>query len=351
MSADGAPFFGTQSAPVVFRHLLRLKSEVDVTCLTLVPAPADYPFKHIEVSPRYPGHLPERPWLPFSKRINRHQKAKHLVRKLGLHPGDRIISNLHEREHALARDLSRLSGAPLVCILHDLWPATEDNDAPRTLAHASAVLAVSENLAALARKFTSGQVELMPPLGEEPLPWSELPSQTMRIGIAGSLSPAYVTVATRLGLPVLALGWNGARPPGVETHPFFPQNRDALRLLQQECRALLVYQTPKDGDYARYSFPSRFVDFVQTGLPVILVAAPETNLGRWAQNQAWPLWVRDEHSAAAFAEVAQKLADPNAWREASLRTQALAMGEFNADRIHRVFLSALELKPQPDPAT
>jgi hypothetical protein len=250
----------------------------------------------------------------------------------------------------LARELSRLSGAPLTCILHDLWPGSENRDAPRTLRQARSVLAVSENLAALARTFAPGRVERMPPLGEDPLPPIKPPTGALRIGVAGTLNPAYVEVATRLCRPVLALGWAGDIPPGVETRPFQPTNLDALRLLQRECRALLIYQSPRDGDYARYSFPSRLVDFVQTGLPVVIVAAPDTNLGRWAGEHQWPLWVPDETSGAAFKDIARRLDDETEWREASRRAQALAQGEFNADRIHRILVTALQLDEPAEPA-
>ena len=342
--ADSPPFHGTQSGPVLYRHLRRLEAEADVRCLSLVPAPPDYPLAHRMIPPRFPGLVPVRRWLPFSRIINRRQKAAHLVRTLKLGPADRLISCLHAREHALARDLSRLSGAPLTCILHDLWPSSENQDAPRTLRQARSILAVSENLAALARTFAPGRVERMPPLGEDPLPRIEPPTGPFRVGVAGTLHPAYLAVATRLGRPVLALGWKGERPPGVETHPFQRTNLDALRLLQRECRALLIYQSPRDGAYARYSFPSRLVDFVQTGLPVVIVASPETNLGLWAGEHHWPLWVADESSDAAFEDIARRLDDETQWREASRCAQALSAGEFNASRIHRILVAALRLE-------
>jgi hypothetical protein len=348
--ADSPPFHGTQSGPVLYRHLRRLQAEADVRCLSLVPAPPDYPVAHQMVPPRFPGLVPVRGWLPFSRTINRRQKAAHLVRTLKLGPADRLISCMHAREHALARELSRLSGAPLTCILHDLWPGSENRDAPRTLRQARSVLAVSENLAALARTFAPGRVERMPPLGEDPLPPIKPPTGAFRIGVAGTLNPAYLEVATRLGRPVLALGWAGDIPPGIETRPFQPTNLDALRLLQRECRALLIYQSPRDGDYARYSFPSRLVDFVQTGLPVVIVAAPETNLGRWAGEHHWPLWVPDETSDAAFKDIARRLDDETEWREASRRAQALAAGEFNAARIHSILVAALRLDEPAEPA-
>jgi len=348
--ADSPPFHGTQSGPVLYRHLRRLQTEADVQCLALAPAPQDYPIAHLTIPARFLGLIPVRPWLPFSKTINRGQKIRYLVHTLKLGPTDRLISCMHKREHVIARELSRLSGAPLTCILHDLWSESENLDAPRTLRQASSVLAVSENLAALARVFAPGRVKQMPPLGEDPLPRIKPLDETTRIGVAGTLDTAHLQIATRLGRPVLALGYKGLLPSGVESHPFQPTNLDALRLLQRECRALLVYQSSTSRDYARYSFPSRLVDFVQTGLPVVIVAAPDTNLGRWAGEHRWSLWIPDETSESTFKAISRRLEVETEWQEASQHSVNLAEGEFNATRIHRVLVSALRLDATSAPS-
>jgi len=345
--ADSPPFHGTQSGPVLYRHMRRLQTEADVYCLSLAPAPPDYPLKQQTIPRRFPCLVPVRRWLPFSNAINRHQKAGHLVKILKLGPSDRLISCMHVREHALARELSRLSGAPLTCILHDLWPHSENVEAPRTLRQARSVLTVSENLAALAGTFAPGRVERMPPLGEDPLPLITMHADRARIGVAGTLDNSYLEIATRLGRPVLALGWKGRLTAGVEIRSFQATNLDALRLLQLECRALLIYQSALNSNYARYSFPSRLVDFVQTGLPVVIVAALNTNLGRWAQEHQWPLWIPDETSDATFKDIARRLDDERVWQEASQRSQTLAADEFNATRIHRILVAALQLDAAP----
>lgn len=349
MSPTPRFIFTTESPPardnangvVLLRHLDRLRAVGAVACVSIVPPDGACDFPQFTVPLRHPGFVPPRRWLPGSAALNSLQKAWHMHRLLRLGPGDHVISCLHEREHVLARRLARLSGARLTCLLHDLWPKAAHEAVVKTLRRAGHVFAVSENLARLARDLGCASASLLPPIGEDPLPPPRPPLPSAAVGIAGTLDSLYGQTALRFGLPVEAIGWKGPPLPGLRAVPRFPHNRDALLHLQGACRALLVYQNHRDEAYSRYSFPSRLVDFSQTGLPLLLVAPPDSNLGRWAAARGWRLWIRDEEDTASFHRLAKLLLDSVLWAEESAKVRALAEGEFNAGKIHQAFADAL----------
>ena len=336
------PRWGTQSGPVILRHLLRLREERTVICVSFQPTPADYPLEHIALPLRLPWFMPVRRYLPLSDRINRWQKVSWLRRRLSVRADDKLVICLHSTtEHLIARDLALRTRASLIALLHDRWPEDSAEEITRTLRVCHHVLAVSQPLATLAARHTRAKVSRLYPLGEDVLPPPAPPAEDSCIGVAGSLGPEYLEHSCRLGLPVLALGWTGADRPGVIAVEKLPQNLDALRLLQSRCRALVVCQFAHQTDYATYGFPSRLIDFAQTGLPLVLIAEPDTNLGRWAAEKNWRLWIRCPRDEAAYREITLLLKNPQDWTAESARTRACALGEFHAAHIHADFLAAL----------
>ena len=326
---------------MIFRHLTRLQTVGDVSCLSLVPPSPGYPLPQYSIPLRRPYFIPSRPWLPGSAAISQLQKALEVFLRLRIRSTDHILSCLHEREHPFARRLAQLARARLTCLLHDRWPDRDHDSVLKTLRRTHRVFAVSENLAQLARACSGVEAEVLPPIGEDPLPPPRFSAHRVSVGLAGSLDSRYADLALRFGRPVLAVGWQGPAMTGLSAVPAFSANRDALVHLQENCAALLVCQNPADRRYCTYSFPSRFVDFSQTGLPLILVANPDSNLGRWAQAHHWRLWISDPSSDTAFSAITTALSDEVFWTAESQKSCALARGEFHADRIHAVLMKSL----------
>jgi hypothetical protein len=236
-------------------------------------------------------------------------------------------------------------------LLHDVWDRGLTRSYEPVFRRAASILAVSRELVQhVAESFGVG-AHLLPPIGEDPLP---TPSSAPGcgpvgplLGIAGTLSEDYFRQALALGPVVLAIG----PPPDAFSSdrlrcvPRLARNLDALHLLQRDCHALFVCQSDNGSTYARYSFPSRLVDFAQTGLPLILQAPPDSPLGRWALEHRWETYVRGADDSAGFSRSRLLFSDHNAWHAAARATQALVHGEFSAQRIQAALEHALGLEP------
>jgi hypothetical protein len=242
-------------------------------------------------------------------------------------------------EHRLATMLSKMSGARLVCILHDLWPS-DTRQLAATLRQAHVIHAVSEPLVHLCQSLVPCAVSLLPPVGVKRLSPPTFSSQANAIGMTGSLSPHWFVEAAKLELPLLALGPVQESPVEVEFHSHFPKMTLALNFFQERCRALLVMQPTEAVPYSRYSFPGKLVDFCQTGLPIIIVAEPSSVLGRWAEKHRWQWWIKTPCASVDIARIKCELNDQAAWERESFRVRELADTEFNTEAINRRFIDS-----------
>lgn len=344
--AGVAPYWGIQSGPVIFRHLLRLSRTHEVVVAVFGgEAPPDYPFKIERLDRRSRLWPPQRRWLPGSTNLRRWLQAQQLGRRLRLTPDDRLLICLHTDEHFLARQLSVSFGCPIVGILHDMWPDSVQPGLVDTMRRCSGVLAVSAGLARRARAHGARNVARMHPIGETFVGTAqEPPAGELVLGVAGSMSADYVDVASRLADEVVALGATPEMCAGRKVRPLprFATNRDALSFLAATCHALVVYQTfDTTQAYLEYSFPSRLIDFAQTGLPIVICAPPGSSLGEWAQDHAWPLWLSSGDDQQQIENIRSKLLDPADWAAQCAIVTELARTEFSPDRIHEMLENAL----------
>lgn len=333
------PSPGVQSGPVLLRHLERFADEFAVTaCVFRTSQQPALPFRQFEIPLR-------KWWLPPSRgklltKLARRIKAAWLARQLNLGRDDVVLICPHTSEHILAREVAVAAGARLVSLLHDKWLADDHQaELAATFRASHAVLCVSDALASLVFDVAGVTAQVLRPIGETPLPGqAERPERSV-VGIAGGFSRKAIELAADHFDAVFSICPEGeiaglAAIANVTAHPRTASNRDALVLLRQQCAALFVYLGTEYENYARYSFPSKLVDFAQTGLPIVICTPPETGLGQWAAQNGWRLWLRDPDDAAASREIAALLKSDTAWQEEARQTRALADGEFSAHRIH-----------------
>jgi hypothetical protein len=332
------PWFGIQSGPILTRHLQRFKASFEVFVLTFNPPPVkDYPFLHWCFPGRRRFDLPARHWLPGSWSLRYRNWAKAAIQAFEITKADKLLICAHGDEHHVARNISLMTGAPLFCLLHDLWPAWSGPGIAATLKHAACVFPVTEALASVAIPAGVKKTSVLYPIGEEFVGNNQSSTDALKIGIAGSVDRRYLVDASGFGEAIVAIGCSPEEAEGisnVQCVPRFPLNRDAVAFLAAECQALVVSQTRHDSDYAQYAFPSRLVDFAQTGLPIILVARESTNLGRWARANNWPLWLRERDDVSGKQQISGRLKLPKEWQLCSERTRDIATTMFDASSIH-----------------
>ncbi|WP_156166685.1 hypothetical protein [Pedobacter sp. BMA] len=123
---------------------------------------------------------------------------------------------------------------------------------------------------------------------------------------------------------------------------FFDTSSMALDYAVNNCSALVLYYglTLEENPYAIDSFPSRFVEFVHTGLPIICIAPQESSFYKFMQKKEWPL-LFTQSDLPDLAESLKLLKLNYFWRYYSNLTIALSQNEFNPEKIHNSFLKSL----------
>ena len=250
-------------------------------------------------------------------------------------------------------------------IVHDHWRETgspvEARVAERVCERAALLFAVSEEMReSLAARFGAEKALVLPPIpAERTLPfagWRDEHALCPVVAHVGALHPYHAPFLRRLAEtlrrqngrllvlcpennPVLQELRAGVRD--LIHQPFFPDNADALRFIAARASALTVmYPFGAEGAPLPTGFPSRFIEFSQLGLPILL-AAPEGNpIRAWARRHRWPAHFDPDDTLALQAHCAA-LGHKEGWESLASETRKAAEGEFDPDRIHRLFSERL----------
>jgi hypothetical protein len=343
------PDWGTQSGPILYRHLLRLTESYEVVCISFSGSvPPNYPFQVLRVPARSRFWPPHREGVPGSRSLRDIVIRRYIERHLKIHRRDRICVCLHTREHVAARMLSKKHCVPLYCLVHDIWPEKFHREIAKTLSHTNYVFAVSAPLLEQCQKFGARAGEVLLPIGEELIQGAELRSlsEVFVVGVSGSLDRTHIETAIRIADKVLVVGpddvWR-KKDSRVEFVPRITPNLDALKFLVKHCDALLIYTSFEAGSaYNRFSFPSKLIDFSQTGLPLILCAPEDSNLGRWAKQNNWALWLKNPDDGEPLGLLKMRLREYQFWTSESSKVRELALTQFNPIIMHQQLESKLE---------
>jgi len=208
---------------------------------------------------------------------------------------DAIVTVGQHVEYRRAIGLARRTGLPLITFFHDLWPAMiklsplgrwASQRAFRTLAAESSLcLCVSENMFAELGHPASGRVLL--PIPGPGVPASDSPflMSPLKVGYSGNLyqhGPTIGMVADQvLDVPDISLTirgpnpeWSGERLARLTKAGIFrpPLERDAYERWMASLDVhlcTLMFDAPQ-ASFARTSFPSKFLEMLRFGRPVVL---------------------------------------------------------------------------------
>ena len=133
-----------------------------------------------------------------------------------------------------------------------------------------------------------------------------------------------------------------SRHENVRHHGFLHQEA-LIPFLKKNATAALVAYAFESGaqPWSRCSFPSKFLEFAQTGLPVLLLTPPDTALHAWAKENKWQGLFEDPGDELIAKYIAE-LTKRERWSLLAKQTQDAASGEFNPDTIHSQFEKELE---------
>lgn len=122
----------------------------------------------------------------------------------------------------------------------------------------------------------------------------------------------------------------------------FPTNREALDWLQLHATALVVAYADRSADqpWVKSSFPSKFVEYLHLGIPVLLVVPDDSAVACWARRHGWEDCITpvDRIGLRGFMD---SIADSEVWRAKGRRSLEMGRKHFDPINIHGRFSSAL----------
>jgi hypothetical protein len=124
----------------------------------------------------------------------------------------------------------------------------------------------------------------------------------------------------------------------VEHVPFFRTNQEAVEYVAGTATAAMhMYAFPPEVQgWATASFPSKLMEFTQTGVPMLLMSPPGTALHDWALANDWA-GLCDDLSGDSLRRVLAPLCERDSWEAMAAQSRAVADDEFNPCRIQQQF--------------
>lgn len=343
------------SEVVFFRHimsLLRKGEQLSVHCPRRVGSTSSLPYKSV-------GPQRRQWWWPpmrfgtegvVWKQIWR-QQTRLTARSFS---PDVIVSHLIPSLLDYAILAAEKVGAPLLLFVHDKFEESVGQALERAAKKGVRIstVSVTRDLADLVSGFGVQDSRVLLPVPET---WDEFPAMLPRdspdrsIAISGTIYHIPQTLrvlaqtAKHFGFAVKVVASPQSSVelkniPNVQPIPFFDTAKECADFMVRSCRAIIVpypIAEPSDAkaNFLRASFPSRLVQFSQTGLPMAVVAPPDFAVSRWCANHCPELLAT---SAKEFGNFLQKLDDPTATISQQTSTENLRQF-FSAKAIHEDF--------------
>lgn len=364
---------------VFYRHLQRLEQsnwKVSVATAEQFLAANEFPISW-QILP-----IPTRRWWwpPYRKqqrgalalrmRLWR-REIEHLVK------GERptaILTNLFDIYAVLAAFIAKAWNVPLVVVVHDDWELFSGSEDERRLIkqykkivldQASMVLPVSRRLGDTLGLNGSRKLQVMLPIPAgntaKFIEWNDRFQKRPVVAYAGKIYPGLEKtlqiVADCLksvdgALLLVADSSDGTRErlttvcSNIIYQARFNENSKAINFLAENSSCILVtYPFDVSREDSKWkmlssSFPSKFIEFSHLGMPVLLLAPPNTALADWAEDHRWLAW-SDSTDQERLIQLLQGIADSSSWIKMAEQSRRVARNEFNPDVIQQQFERAL----------
>lgn len=303
--------------------------------------------------PPYRQHSNSLRWLRL--RLLAHEAASSIPRP------DVVLSYLAAHSDfstQLAAHVAQIVGAPLHVLVHDdatafPYACGRESEIRRLhesiLASADTCWFVSPELADCFPS-TAPRRRVLYPIPEgwnAPAQWRDHFARSPEIYYAGHVWNEQLPVLARIGrtahrsgtrLVIMARESIGLRALS-DTEPVqwrapFPTNREALAHLATEAAGVVVSYADKVAamPWCATSFPSKLVEYCHLGLPIAIVAPPDSAVAHWAHRVRFPFFF-EPNDTDRLDRWCQNLRDRHAWQECADLSLHLARSEFDPRRI------------------
>ncbi|NUQ81807.1 MAG: hypothetical protein HUU10_09380 [Bacteroidetes bacterium] len=314
-------------------------------------------------------YLPYRPdsilrWVRYRMLLSDYRKAILETKPTA------IFTHLNGQYYSgFAAFLSEQLGIPLYVFYHDNTEKMNYTSNPamyelqvafnkRIVGQASAIWSISDQLVYPGTEIKTHRVFPVPELISRKAVWKPTFSTSPVVGFAGSLYDQIVPATIRFVKVLEKL--NG------KLIIFSPVARN-VQLLQEASQAVVVMPVNTTRFVCEYmidhcssflvnypetvagmpwidsNFPSKFPQFLQTGLPVLCQVPADSAIGIWCKNSGYTAYT-DRFDEDGTAELIRQTTDETRWNLLAQESIRFSETEFNPETINQVLIGDLERK-------
>lgn len=120
-------------------------------------------------------------------------------------------------------------------------------------------------------------------------------------------------------------------------------SRFVCEYMIEHCSSFLVNypETVADMPWIDSNFPSKFTQFLQTGLPVLCQVPADSAIGIWCRNSGYSAYT-DRFDEEGTAGLIRQSTDESRWKELAAESIRFSETEFNPETINQVLISDLK---------
>ena len=277
-----------------------------------------------------------------------------------------LLTVAHGWWHIQARRVARESNLPLVCLFHDWWPdfpeipvafgPRVERQFLRTYRESDAAICVSDQMRAeLGERTNSFVIHPVPSLTTAQ-PWTpnfKLPLRLVYFGNLQEYGPFIENALRALNgsdrVRLEVFGPNPLWTSGAEDYfrsrnlyHGFPPSDQFVEALQHFQAALVVMSfAPALRRRMTTSFPSKMIDAMQLGLPVVIWGPEYCSAVQWARQGERALCVTDPNPSTLRRALEELAASPSQQERLAISAREAAAGEFNPELIQAQFMDVL----------
>ncbi len=362
---------GAGSAIIILRHLRRLKAH-GWRISIVGDWGQDERYCRAEGWPVFSLPLRRALWPPYKESIRLLRKIRYRLwsREVETWIGKSRPNAVLTYLSAFSDTLSQAGAAyahrnrlPLTCLIHDdcnAFPTPNKHRRDRyreILRKSSQNWFVSAELAQ-AYGFFGTADEVLPPISETQLasnPPSPSPGKPRSWIYAGNVRDPQVatlaSIATVLDRNKTQLIVLAEKTPKLEEalkrtpikwRPPFTANQEALEWLRSNAAVLLAAYAADSNDqpWIRSSFPSKVIEYLHLGIPVVVAAPNDSAIHNWALKCHWPDIFHPEDTQS-IQDYCTQIQNPTHWRNKAELAQSFARRYFDPDEIQERFESRL----------
>jgi glycosyltransferase involved in cell wall biosynthesis len=358
---------------IIYRHLKRLK-EHGHTVLVINNNPLLYPsqqngeFEVINLDKKW-WFPPLRKKTPLLTNLRTQLYFSAVLQRTCFKPGEDIILGLlGETSNLLILKIYENFGLPYYLFYHDdtlfnryaRHNILSKSHIRKILTGAARIFAVSASLVNLLHAKEFRQTCLLYPIPEgykgEIRKWDNVNQAHLHFCASGMIEHIHFPILKKAGNAIRQI--NGVLNcignfdkatadqlgESIEIVPRFDTLKQLFRYITSAIDVLVIFYSfdPAHEPRMLSSFPSKLLEYCHLGLPILIIAPPESTLGEWALEKKWHSYLDTDDTENILSAV-KKFKDQNFWLKCQQQSLETAGNKFDPERIHRQFISQLNI--------